>query len=213
MTVGLAAELGGGAGMYKPSVVPQPPAVLPVAREEPAPSVTPESPEQEVLVERSRQTRTQAQTSQRADSQSQPATPPVGAIPVAPEPGSGGAGSAASGSGGGLGGGAGVSIGPGLGERGLVDSWYVRQVEQRVGANWLRTSLGRISRSVRAVVSFEVALGGAIENVRFERRSGVPSVDLAAERAVRASSPLPPLPHELRRNRVRFVAYFDYPPQ
>lgn len=94
-----------------------------------------------------------------------------------------------------------------------MDSWYVRQVEQRVGQNWLKTSLGQLSRTVHTVISFEISSNGSIENIQIEQKSGIRSVDLAAERAVRASGPLPPLPFEFRQRRVKFVAHFEYPPR
>jgi len=47
---------------------------------------------------------------------------------------------------------------------------------------------------------------------QIEQRSGIGSIDLAAERAVRASDPLSPLPYELRNRTVKFIAYFEYPP-
>ena len=43
--------------------------------------------------------------------------------------------------------------------------------------------------------------------------SGLRSVDLAAQRAVAASDPFPPLPREFRNRRIRFIANFVYPPQ
>ncbi len=94
-----------------------------------------------------------------------------------------------------------------------MDSWYVRQVEQRVGQNWLRTSLGQLAKPVQTVISFEIQSNGNIENINIEQNSGIRSVDLAAERAVRASGPLPPLPIDFRQRRVKFVAHFEYPPK
>ena len=87
------------------------------------------------------------------------------------------------------------------------------RVEQRVGQNWLRASLGALARPVETVVSFEVLRNGRIHRIKLEQPSGVGAVDLAAQRAIRASSPLPALPPELRNRRVRFVTYFQYPPR
>ena len=104
-----------------------------------------------------------------------------------------------------------MTIGTGTGE-GVMDSWYVRQVEQRSGRNWLKTSLGQLANPVRTVISFEIRADGRIDNIQIEHRSGIGSIDLAAERAVRASDPLSPLPYELRNRTVKFTAYFEYPP-
>ena len=213
--VGLAQELSGGAGMYKPALTPRPEAAPP-----PPPPPEPEqaaaaetSQPEEVFVRQTPSPRPKKKVPPRSTSSDPPKkAPSPGVIPRKPDPGSGGRGGRAGESGGGFGGGSGVSIGTGTGQEG-VDSWYVRQVEQRIGRNWLSASLGAIARPVRTIMSFEIQRGGEIENIRVDQSSGLRSVDLAAERAVRASHPLPPLPYELRNLRVRFVAYFDYPPR
>jgi TonB family protein len=216
-TVGLVAEASGGAGLYKPSLTPAPEAVAPAPRrEEPPPAPTkaappPEAPDPNVFVEKATARRPR-QTAPAPKQQAQTPAPKEGQIPRAPDPGAGGPGGGSSGSGGGMGGGIGFSIGPGTGE-GTIDSWYVRQVEQRIGGNWLRTSLGQLGNPVQSIISFEVNTNGEISGIKFEKESGIRAVDLAAERAIRASNPLPPLPYELRRMRVRFVAHFDYPPR
>lgn len=225
--VGLTAELGGGEGMYKPAITPRPEAVAPPPEPDPPPAVEEEEPPREdAFVEpepapRSRPAKEPApargeprrEAARRASSKPQE-TPPAspGPIPREPEPGSGGPAAGSTGAGGGFMGGQGVLIGTGSGE-GELDSWYVRQVEQRIGQNWLRSSLGAVDRPVRTVISFEIRSSGVIDNIQIEQRSGVASVDLAAERAVRASTPLPPLPPELRHRRVRILAHFDYPPR
>lgn len=206
VTVGLAAEPGGGAGMHKPSLVPRPAAVPAPPQREPAEQV-PKATQEEGVFERKAPRRPAKGSRAEGDSASR-----SGAIPRDPDPGSGGPGGKSSGSGGGFGGGQGVRIGAGTGE-GTIDSWYARRVEQRIGRNWLQTSLGGLARSVRTVVSFEIRSGGRIENIQLERVSGVRSVDLAAQRAVMASDPLPPLPYQFRHRTVRFIAYFEYPPK
>ena len=211
VTVGLSDELSGGTGMVKPSVIPRPAAAPPPPK---PPEPEPAAPQtEEVFVQEP-----SVKETARPPSTSQPQTeisaevPPPGQIPRQPDPGSGGPGIQSLGSGGGLGGGQGVTIGAGTGE-GAMDSWYVRLVEQRVGLNWLKTSLGRLETPVQTVISFEIQPDGTIDNVQIEQRSGIATVDLAAERAVQASNPLSPLPNEFRHLKVKFVAYFEYPPR
>ncbi len=212
MTVGLTEALGGGAGMYKPAIEPRPTALPPPpARQESEETVkTPPEPDANVFLEKekNRKKAERAKISEKATKE-QP-EPLPGQIPTPPEPGAGGIGGRSAGAGGGMGGGVGVQIGTGTGP-GVIDSWYVRQVEQRIGANWLKTSLGELGQPVQSIVSFEVDTDGSIRSVTLEKRSGITAVDLAAERAVRASNPLPPLPPELRGRRVKFAAHFDYP--
>jgi TonB family protein len=217
VTVGLTPQLSGGAGMYKPAITPRPTAVPPPAPKEQPKEPEPrkaDEPDPNDFVQKSTRTRRTPPTTPPASkgATKAPAQAAPGQIPTTPEPGAGGPGGASGGSGGGFGGGIGVQIGAGTGE-GSIDSWYVRQVEQRIGGNWLKTTLGQLDRPVESIVSFEVEPNGTISNVRLEKKSGIMSVDLAAERAVRASNPLPPLPYELRGRRVRFSAHFDYPPR
>ena len=216
VSVGLAADLGGGAGMYKPAVTPRVQAAPPPQakrKQEVTPKPAPEQVEFQQKTSRKRRSRPKkkAPVPSRAgskDSQSDARAQ----VPRKADAGSGGTGGAPSGSGGGFGGGQGVRVGSGTGQEGL-HSWYARQVEQRVGQNWLRASLGALPRPVETVVSFEVLRNGRIHRVKLEQPSGVRAVDLAAQRAIRASSPLPALPPELRNRRVRFVTYFQYPPR
>ncbi len=218
ISVGLTEESSGGTGMYKPSLLPRPEAFLPspskVASEAESEPVQPDetifkkpaSPERRKPKQLRRANKVAKRAKQRSESPSRP-----GLIYRKPDPGHGEAGITSSGSRGGLGGGHGVSIGSGSRE-GVIESWYARQVEQRIGQNWLKTSLGHIGQPVQTMIRFEIRPNGSIENVHLKKGSGIRFVDLAAERAVRASDPLPPLPHEFGGRSVRFVAYFEYPP-
>ena len=213
VSVALADDPSGGEGMYKPALTTRPAAAPPPPEKKP--EVAPERPSKEVFQEKSsrKKKKKTRKPAQRADSRKKKKkSPDSSQIPRKPDPGSGGPGGASSGLGGGFGGGQGVRIGTGSGE-GQVDSWYARQVEQRIGNNWLSTSLGQMARSVETVLSFEIRPDGRIEQVQLEKRSGIRTVDLAAERAIRASSPLPPLPRSFGGRRVRFVTHFRYPPR
>lgn len=197
-SVGLVDDLGGGFGMYKPSLHPQPPAV-PI--EQPAPKLETKAvslPEREPK-------KTHAKKSK--EPEGAPAVPP-NYVPVESGPGRGG--SSAGGSGAGLGGGHGVSVGAGSG--GLGDSWYAQQVEKRISSNWLRSLIGELPGRHETVVSFYIRDDGTLMDIKLEKPSGISALDLSATRAVEASNPLAPPPPELRGKRVKFVAYFEYPP-
>ena len=216
VAVGLAADLGGGAGMYKPAVTPRVQAAPPPetkSKKEVVPEPAPDQTEFQQKTARKRRPRQKKKPAVSSRTGSKDSKSDAKAqVPRKADAGSGGAGGAPSGSGGGFGGGQGVRVGAGTGQEGL-HSWYARQVEQRVGQNWLRSSLGTLGTPVETVVSFEVMRNGRIHRIQLERPSGVRAVDLAAQRAIRASSPLPALPPELRNRRVRFVTYFQYPPR
>lgn len=209
VSVGLAADPSGGEGMYKPALTTRPAAAPPVERK---PEVAPDQPSKEVFQEKaSAKEKKKAKAAQRNESLKKKESHESPQLPREADPGSGGPGGASSGLGGGFGGGQGVRIGAGSGE-GQIDSWYARQVEQRIGNNWLSTSLGHLGRRVETIVSFEIRADGRIDKVQLERESGIRTVDLAAQRAIRVSSPLPPLPRSFRGRRVRFVTHFRYPP-
>lgn len=212
ISVGLVEELSGGAGTYKPTIVPQPQVAPPAPRERRVEEAR-EKPDETVFVEKASKrpkTPEPVKTNPRPKEIAGETNP--SAIPQEPRPGSGGAPSASLGSGSGQGSGIGIQIGTGRGGPG-IDSWYVRQLEQRVGQNWLRTSLQGLDRRVRTEISFDVATNGSIENVEIQESSGLASVDQAARRAVLASNPLPPVPVELRGRDLRVVAVFEYPPR
>ena len=73
--------------------------------------------------------------------------------------------------------------------------------------------MGSLERQVMAKISFVIKANGQIDSVKLVGSSGVGAVDLAAQRTIFASQPLPPLPPELRGRTVEFVAHFEYPPE
>lgn len=202
--VGVTDDLGGGEGMIKPSLIPQPPALPPepVAKEQPKEAVAiPDTVAPKKTVPRQQQPAVPSKAKKVSPAQ------PTNVIPTSPMPGAGGSGGLGGGSGGGRGGGNGVSIGSGSG--GFGDSWYARVVESRISSNWIRPPEGV---RVEIVYSFFIAGDGSIYNVTKEKSSGNEAMDLAAERAVRASNPLAPPPPEFRGRPVQFVAQFVFPP-
>jgi TonB family protein len=200
--IGVVDDLSGGIGMIKPSLVPQPPALL-------AEKVKEESKPEAIALPNTAKPKAPPRITEKAAEAARKAAPPTNSnvIPTAPQPGSGGAGGQSGGSGGGRGGGVGVSIGAGSG--GLGDSWYARTVEARISSNWIRpVQAGR----VEIIYSFVIASDGSIRDITKEKSSGSDELDLTAERAIRASNPLAPPPPELRSRPVKFMAQFIYPP-
>jgi len=207
--VGLVGELPAGQEYFKPPVRPIE-AVTPVRRKTP-PAEPP--PREDDFV---------APKADPPPPESRPQTTPAPAEPADTSPRIGTAdkstgvldatGAPGSGTSGGGGGGLGVSVG-GTGE-GFLDSWYARQVEQRVGKNWLQSQMGVVySGRHRVVIQFEVTNEGRIVEIEILQSTGPEAFERSAIRAVRASDPLPPLPNRYRihGNRVRFVAVFEYP--
>jgi hypothetical protein len=212
VSVGLSAQVGGGEGMYKPPITPRADSLPQVREEEEETPPRAEEPQPEENVFEATEVVQKKEPPRAPPPKKEPEKPTDGLIPREPDLGKGEASGGGAGSGGGFGSGRGVKIGSGTGEGG-IDSWYIRQVEQRVGQNWLQTSLGQIDRRVQAIATFLVRRNGVIDSVEFEKRSGIRSVDLAVERAILASTPLPPLPYELRGRTIKFKAVFEYPPR
>lgn len=196
-SVGVVDDLSGGTGMIKPSITPKPPAL-------PDPPSTDYSKAIPLLntVERKRPAPNDPKSMPNSILKSN-------VIPVAPEPGSGGIAGGYRGTGGGLGSGSGISIGSGWG--GFGDSWYARAVESRISANWLRPPEGT---RVEIIYSFYIASDGTVHDIKQEKSSGNPQIDLTAERAIRALQvdPLPPPPPEFRGKKIQFLAHFVHPP-
>jgi TonB family protein len=208
--VGLADLDGGSGNLFKPALTPEAPAVPAPAKPEDV-QVPPQADDFPVApAKRAQKEQPPAKTSPRKEVK---ATLPATTIPRETGPGAGGAGRSG-GSGGGFGGGQGVRIGTGAGGEGLMDSWYARQVEKRIGENWLKTNFDSLAgRRLATIIRFDILPDGRISNVVMEQRSGVTFYDAAAERAIRSSNPLPRPPAEFQSSAIRFVSYFEYPPE
>ncbi len=76
-------------------------------------------------------------------------------------------------------------------------SYYVSRMLATIGANWFKPTDQAVSPPV---IFFRIARDGTISDVQIERSSGFPFVDRAAQRAVMASSPLPPLPADFHES-------------
>jgi colicin import membrane protein len=75
--------------------------------------------------------------------------------------------------------------------------YYVDQMLAQISRNWSRPPVGS---GVETALHFRIERTGRIAELRIVRSSGINSFDLAALRAVQASSPLPPLPSAYRQS-------------
>ena len=218
-TVGVVDQFSGGAGMVKPSMIPQPPALVPTpVKEQPKPKQVEDTaipiPEK---IEQSKPTpkiETKPVSDPKPESKpvakstakpNEPAQPIGNAIPVPARPGSGGV--AGTGSGGGSGGGTGISVGTGSG--GIGDSWYAQVVERRISERWIRPPEGM---RIDMTYSFYINPDGVIYNIKKENSSGNSQIDLTALRAINAANPLSKPPREFQGKAIQFVARFVHPP-
>jgi TonB family protein len=98
----------------------------------------------------------------------------------------------------GIGDGEGFGFGDGYGPGGLSSfpfSYYIQAIQSRISGNWL-TSLIRTGASgnLATEVRFRIFRNGRISEPEITRSSGNRTMDSSAIRAIRNSSPFPPLP-------------------
>lgn len=75
--------------------------------------------------------------------------------------------------------------------------YYVDQMLAKISSNWSRPPVGS---GIETILHFRIQRDGRITDLRITNSSGINSFDLAALRAVQASSPLPPLPRAFRED-------------
>jgi protein TonB len=99
----------------------------------------------------------------------------------------------------------------GGGDFGTRDAWYVRVVQQKVSANWLKYEVDpRITEAQRVYLTFDITRDGRPTSVQIEQSSGVPSLDQSAVRAIQRIDTFGPLPSDYSGNRVSVEFWFDY---
>lgn len=72
-------------------------------------------------------------------------------------------------------------------------SYYLSAVERKVSQNWF-SSVSTGEEGLRCIVYFQLRRNGSVSDVRVEEGSGNSYFDRSALRAIRTSSPFPPLP-------------------
>jgi TonB family protein len=101
--------------------------------------------------------------------------------------------------------------GAGSGNFGAQFGWYVDAVQRRVSMNWLQATVDPgIQFAPRVVVTFQIMRDGSIANIQVLRSSGNASVDMSEVRAIRASTPLQPLPGGYSGSYVNVEFWFDF---
>jgi colicin import membrane protein len=72
---------------------------------------------------------------------------------------------------------------------------YLAAVESRIKGNWMNPQALMPEKNILTIIDIRISRNGALEYAGFEKRSGNRYFDDAALRAVKKSSPFPPLPH------------------
>jgi protein TonB len=99
----------------------------------------------------------------------------------------------------------------GGGDFGTRFSWYVRVVQQKVAENWLKYEVdSRVSTAQRVYITFDIARDGHPGNVQVEQSSGVPSLDISAQRAIQRIDTFGALPPDYSGSKISVEFWFDY---
>lgn len=85
---------------------------------------------------------------------------------------------------------------------------YIEAVWSRVKQNWTIPQSLLPDKNITTIVDVRIARNGALQYAGFEKRSGNHYFDDSALRAVKKSSPFPPLPYWIRDNSIEIGIRF-----
>ena len=91
--------------------------------------------------------------------------------------------------------------GPGYGGGGGFSdfpyTYYLQIITDRVSTNWFTSLVDPgVSGNFQTIILFRINKDGQVSDLKVEESSGITPLDLSALRAVKASSPFPPLPRD-----------------
>jgi protein TonB len=84
--------------------------------------------------------------------------------------------------------------------------WYMAGVQQKIWQLWSQQIKAGFRQHV--AVTFTIVADGGVEDVHVSQSSGVPLLDMAAQRAILNAAPFGPLPREYETNRKTIQAIF-----
>lgn len=191
-------------GLGRPSV--EPPAPAPVATAEPAPSEAPPAPKPEppkVIKPPKEEPRRglPEPDARRVKARPEPTPPPRSASNS--------------------GGGTGTRVetpgfefgppGPGVpGRTDMMGDWYLAGVQRKVWTVWMQQVKANFTQPI--TVQFTILADGQLDEVRVVQSSGVPLLDLAAQRAIYNAQPFGPLPKSYGTTRFTIQGIFKPTP-
>ncbi len=89
-------------------------------------------------------------------------------------------------------------------------SAYGTQIQQLVASHWHTDTVDQSIRTAPTVIAtFDLNRDGSIQNLHILQGSGILPLDASVERAIRDSSPLPPLPPNFPHNTASVEFWFE----
>ncbi len=86
---------------------------------------------------------------------------------------------------------------------------YIGAVWMRIKQNWSMPPSLLPEKNISTIIDVKISRSGALEYANFEKRSGNRYFDDSALRAIRKSSPFPPLPAWIRDNSIEIGIRFN----
>jgi periplasmic protein TonB len=98
----------------------------------------------------------------------------------------------------------------GSGTFGSLYGWYADVVARKVHDAWQSEVNPNVASANRVYLTFNIARDGKPSDIKLEHSSGVPSLDVSAQRAVERIDTFGPLPAGYRGSYVSVEFWFDY---
>jgi TonB family protein len=90
-------------------------------------------------------------------------------------------------------------------------TWYLQILTDKVSTNWFTSLVDPgVSGNFQTIIFFKIQKDGQISELKIEASSGLDPLDLSALRAVRASSPFPPLPRDYEEAYLAIHLIFEH---
>lgn len=87
---------------------------------------------------------------------------------------------------------------------------YGAQVKQLVARAWHTQDVpANIKAAMPVIATFDIQRNGTVTSVRLLQKSGISSLDLSVERAIREASPFPPLPAQFEKDTATVEFSFE----
>jgi protein TonB len=89
--------------------------------------------------------------------------------------------------------------------------WYVDQINKKMGTTWNRFEVDpRTPKGIRVYLTFTIHKDGSVSNVRLDRSSGSPTLDVSCERGVQRVDTFGNLPPSYNQGTLQVSYYCEY---